>query len=417
VLDEAEQVKRARGKFLAMAAAFFLGVFNDNFFKQAVLILAVAVGRTSMQGLAIFVFTIPYLIFAAPAGWASDRFSKRSVVITAKVVELAAMVVGALGIATGNWWLIMILLGTLGTQAAFMSPAINGSIPELYPGDYVTRANGLLRMVVTVGILAGIALAGFTLDRPGVGYHGIDNGRLFVGGAVILVALGGLLTSFLVARNPAADPHAPYPWWGPLATLRDLAGIRRDPLLAFTVGASVFIWFSGSLQVLLINPLGLSQLGLSKSLTSALIVAQLMGIAAGGLLSPRWAKGPDWHRVLAPSAAGMGLAMMALPGLRWLPHGAAVWAAFVLMGIVGFFGGIFLIPVESFIQTRPDAARRGAILAAANFAVFGGIMLSGPLSNVLNATCSPTTGMGLVGALALALSFGMRATLRRAQWA
>jgi acyl-[acyl-carrier-protein]-phospholipid O-acyltransferase/long-chain-fatty-acid--[acyl-carrier-protein] ligase len=417
VSDELERIRKARGKFTAMAAAFFLGVFNDNFYKQAVLVLAVAAGRTALQGIAILVFTLPFLVFAAPAGWASDRFPKRSVVITAKVVELAAMAVGAVGIALGSWPLILVMLGTMGTQATFMSPAVNGSIPDLYPESHVTRANGVLRMVVTLGILSGIALAGFALDRPGTGFHGLENGRLYVGAWVVLVALGGLATSVFIARNPAADPGAAFPWTGPLVTLRDLAGIRRDPLLAFTVCASVFIWFSGSLQVLLINPLGLQELGLSKSLTSALIVSQLLGIATGGLLSPRWARGERWHRVLAPAGAGMGLAMLALPALSWLPGSARLPGAFVLVGLIGLFGGLFLIPVESFIQTRPPAARRGAILAAANFAVFGGIMLSGPLSNFFNAHWVPTTGMGLVGGFSLLLSAGIAVLLRRAPWA
>lgn len=414
---ELERIRRARGQFAAMAAAFFMGVYNDNYFKQAALVLAVAAGRTSMQGLAIFVFTVPYLLFAAPAGWASDRFPKRSVVITAKAVELAAMLAGAVGIATGSWGLVLVMLATMGTQSTFMSPAVNGSIPELYPESHVVKANGILRMVVTVGILTGIALAGFTLDRPGTGFHGLDNGRLYVGACVILMAVAGLLVSFKVARLPAAAPRAAYPWGGPWVTLKDLAGIRRDPILAFAVCASVFIWSAGSLQVLLINPLGIQELGLSKTLTSALIVAQLAGIATGGLLSPLWAKGRTWHRVLAPSAAGMGLAMAAAPALRWLPGTAQLPGAFALMAVVGLFGGLFLIPVEAFIQTRADPARRGAVLAAANFAVFGGIMLTGPLSNLLNAHLAPTTGMGLVGGLALLLAAGMGSLLRRAPWA
>lgn len=414
---EDEQVRQARGKFIAMAAAFFLGVYNDNYFKQAVLVLAVAAGRTTMQGLAVVVFTAPYLLFAAPAGWASDRFSKRSVVIAAKAVELAAMLVGAVGIARGNWVLVLVMLGTMGTQATFMSPAINGSIPELYPAGYVTRANGILRMVVTVGILTGIALAGFTLDRTGHGFMGIENGRLYVGACVVLMAFAGLLVSFAIARNPAADPAAPYPWWGPLATLKDLAAIGKDPLLAFVVGASVFVWTCGSLQVLLINPLGITELSLSKSATSAIIVAQLAGIATGGLLSPRWAKGANWHRVLAPAGACMGLTMMALPLLKHLPAPALLPGIFVAVAVVGLFGGIFLIPVESFIQTRPEAARRGATLAAANFAVFGGILLSGEISNFLNAHWAPTMGMAFVGALALVVSVGGGIVLRSARWA
>ncbi len=401
-------------RFAAMAGAFFLGVFNDNFYKQAVLVLAVAAGRTDLQGLAVTVFTLPYLVFAAPAGWAADRFPKRNVVMAAKVAEVAAMVAGALGLLLGRWGLTLTMLATMGTQAAFMSPAVNGSIPEIYPEDRVTWANGILRMVVTIGILAGIAFAGIALDRPGTGLWGLDRGRLWVAGAVLAVAAAGLLVSLAVARHPAADPSAPFPWRGPAETLRDLAATRKDPLLAATLCASVFIWFSGSLQVLLINPLGLQELGLSKSLTSGLIVAQLLGIAAGGLASPALARGPRWHRVLAPSGAAMGVGMLLVPCLRLLPAGLALPGAFLLMGVVGFAGGIFLIPVESFIQTRPDPARRGAVLAAANFAVFGGILLSGPLSNLLNEHLRPTSGMGLVGALAVVLSLALGAAVRRA---
>lgn len=142
-----------------------------------------------------------------------------------------------------------------------------------------------------------------------------------------------------------------------------------------------------------------------------------MGIAVGGLASPRWGSGPRWHRVLAPAALGMGLAMLAVGGLHWLPRATAVPGAFVLVGLVGLCGGLFLIPVESFIQTRPDPARRGAVLSAANFVVFGGIMLSGPISNLFNALLPPTLGMALVGGLAVALSLVIHRALRRAAWA
>jgi len=405
-----------RGAFAAMAAAYFLGVFNDNFYKQAILILAVAAGRSEMQGLAISVFTLPFLLFAAPAGWVADRFPKRRVVIAAKWAELAAMLVGAAGIASGHWVLILVMLGIMGTQATFFSPALNGSIPELFPEAEVTRANGILRMVVTLAILAGIALAGFVLDRTGAGFLGVEPGRALAGAAVVLVALAGLAVSYGVVWRPAADPAARFPWTGPWATLKSFRAIGRDPLLAFTVAASVFIWFAGSLQVLLINPLGLQQLGLSKSLTSALIVAQLLGIGLGGLASARLTRRQPWQQLLAPASAAMGLVMLALAGVPLLPGPARLAACFLLIGLVGLFGGVFLIPVESFIQTRPDPARRGAVLAAANFAVFGGILLSGPLSNLFNAWWLPTTSFAFVGAFSLVLSLLIQAVLRTSRW-
>jgi MFS family permease len=406
------QSEPVRGKFAAMAGAYFLGVFNDNYYKQAILILAVGAGRTTLQGLVIVVFTLPFLVLAAPAGWVADRFSKRAVVITSKWVELLAMVLGAVALCTGRWWLIFVMLGLMGSQAAFFSPALNGSLPELFDEEQVTRANGVLRMVVTLAILSGIALAGFTLDLQGTGFLGLGRGLLAMGAGVLLVAVAGLIVSYGVPRRPAADPQARFPWTGPLVTLRVLREIGRDPMLATAVAACVFIWFAGSLQVLLINPLGLQQLGASKSMTSALIVAQLLGIGAGGMLCARWAKGPRWHRVLAPAGVGMGLTMLAVTGVPRLGAAAQLPACFLLMALVGVFGGLFLIPVESFIQTRPEPGRRGAVLAAANFVEFAGILLSGPMANALNARWAPTTSFGLAGALAVVLSVGIGLNLR-----
>jgi len=408
-----QQIRKARGKFAAMACTFFLGVFNDNFFKQAALVLAVAAGRNEMQGYSLAVFTVPFIVFAAPAGWMADRFSKRSVIIGAKAVELAAMLFGAAGICLGNWWLIFAMLATMGLQATFFSPALNGSIPELYPAVYVTKANAILRMIVTAAILTGVAMAGIALDRQGTGFLGIEHGRLCVAGTVIGVSLLGVLVSLGVVRRPAADPTAKFPWSGPIHTVQQLVGTLKDPLLAVTIFASVFIWFVGSLGILIINPLGIQQFGLSKSVTSYLIVDQLVGLAVGGLISGRIASGERWSRVLGPSSILMGAMMLALAAVPRLAAPVQVPVVFALIGLMGIFGGVFLIPVESFIQVRPSPDRKGAILAAANFVVFTGILISGLISNVFNAHLSPTTSFGVIGAVSVVIGFALLAGYRK----
>ncbi len=413
---EHEQIRRARGKFVAMASAYFLGVYNDNFFKQAALLLAVAAGRTEMQGYAIAIFTLPFLIFAAPAGWLADRYPKRNVVIAAKWIELAAMICGAIGICTGQWFLIFAMLATMGTQATIFSPALCGSIPELYPESYVTKANGVLRMIVTIGILSGIALAGIALDVHGIGPWGIDNGRFVVAVVIILVSLIGLAVSYGVFSRPAASPQACFPWKGPLDTIRTLWETRTDALLALIIGADVFIWFVGSLQILLINPLGLQQYKLSETLTSALIVSQLLGIGIGGLASGRLATGKKWFRVLIPAGFVMSVLMMGVAVVPSLPASVQLVFLFILIGLIGIFGGLFLIPCESFIQVRPAADRKGAIIASSNFVIFAGILLSGPLSNVFNAVWKPTTGYGIVGIVSFIVSIFLWLIFRKREW-
>ena len=160
-----DRIRQARGRFGAMAATYSLGVFNDNFFKQAVLLLSVSAGLSYLQGFAASLFALPFILFSACGGWLSDRFSKKKVILGAKALEIGAMTVGAAGLLLGNWSLILAMLFIMGMQSAFFSPALNSTIPELYPQDYVPRANGVIKLVTTLAILAGIACAGVSLDQ------------------------------------------------------------------------------------------------------------------------------------------------------------------------------------------------------------------------------------------------------------
>ncbi len=404
--QDPDDIRQARWRFCCMAGAYSLGVYNDNFFKQVALILAVAAGQNSMQGFAVAVFTLPFLVFAAPAGWAADRFPKRKVVLAAKWTELVAMLAGAAGICTGSWPLLFTMLAVMGVQATFFSPALNGSIPELYPESYVPRANAVLRMLVTVAILGGVALAGVVLDRPGQ-WAGIERGRWLVGFMVVGIAFLGLLVSFGVPNRPAANPLAPYPWNGPIHTLGQLRRVQGDGLLLLSVVADVLLWSIGSLGVLLLNPLGMQEFGLGKSLTSALVACQLVGIGAGGFAGGRLLSGPLWYRRIPAGFLLMSACLGAMPLVPLLEGAAGVPVLFTLTALLGAAGGLLLIPVESFLQVRPPAQEKGAVWSAVNFAVFSGIFLSGFVANWLNARFRPTDAMGWVGVATLVAAGGL----------
>lgn len=407
------QVRRARGKFAAMAATYSLGVFNDNFFKQAACLLAVMAGKPDFQGYAAAVFTLPWLLFSSHAGWMADRFPKRSVVIAAKALELVAMIAGGLGVVLVSWPLIFVMLFLMALQSTIFSPALNGSIPELYPQARVMRANSTLKTVTTSAILIGIILAGLALSQKWASVWGVPLGRAIVGGGVVAVAAAGLAISLGVPRRPPADPGARFPWRGPVDTLRELFRIRTDRLLAIAIVADAMVWFIAVVQILLVNEMGIRQFGLGEQATSFLVVAELGGVAVGGLLARRLAKGLRWLRFQVAGFTLLGLPMVAMAGIPYLPAGWRVAAAAVLLLAAGVPGGLLLVPLESFFQTRPAPERRGTVIAAANFAGFFAMALAGLASNPLNLWVTPTRSFAVVGALSLAAAVGMLAILRK----
>jgi predicted MFS family arabinose efflux permease len=112
-------------------------------------------------------------------------------------------------------------------------------------------------------------------------------------------------------------------------------------------------------------------------MTSVLVVVELVGVGVGSMLSPVFAKGTKWYRVLVPMSFVMAAAMFAVAAVPYLPlfiNKAVVIGALAVLGIAG---GIYSIPVTSFIQVRPAPEIKGTMIASSNFADFAGILLSG----------------------------------------
>jgi len=398
-----QEIKKARSRFIAMAVTYFLGVFNDNFFKQAVLLLAVAAGLSGLQGRATELFSLPFILFSAWGGWLADRFTKKRVVIGVKFLELVAMLIGAYGILTLNWTCVLTMVFLMGLQSTLFGPALNGSIPELYPPEYVTTANSILKLVTTLAILLGMALAGVALDLNLVATT-VPFGRLLVAASVVVIALLGVLASFGVYSRPATGGKIPFPWTGPLRSMRDLYDLRRDHLLLLAVCGDSFFYFISLLAVLVINTLGLQQLELSKSATSLLSVSLMVGVCAGAFAASKLTTDKRWTHVLAPGALGMGLCLAASGQLALTPIGVSFQLLLLLLTGAGFFGGLFLIPVTAFIQIRPAADSKGKIIAAANFLAFSGMWCSGRIFTVMDKYLLPSASLIVLGGVACAVA-------------
>ena len=187
----------------ALGTSYALGTFNDNFFKQAGLLLAVTTGNAVFQSQVTFLFALPFVLFSAWSGWLADRFAKKSLVICAKTLELAAMLAGAWGMVTLDWNWMLAMTFCMGLSSTLFSPALNGSIPELFPVGQVPRINALFKLGTTASILFGVFLAGIALDQASI-ETAYPFGRWLVAILAVTVAAGGLVSTGLHSRVPGS---------------------------------------------------------------------------------------------------------------------------------------------------------------------------------------------------------------------
>jgi len=395
------EIRAARGKFIAMAITYCLGVFNDNYFKQAAMLMAVSAGLSRLQGTATVLFALPFILFSSYAGWFADRFPKKRVVIATKALELAAMLIGAVGVITTNWYCILAMVFLMGLQSTLFSPALNGSIPELYPVQYVPQANAILKLATTLSILVGIATAGLCLDQDVLHLGSLSPGASMVALVVVVVATIGFLASFGVYSRASSARDKSFPWFGPLTSLRDMLSLcsERQMLMAFF--SDNFFYFLATIVVLTINTLGLRQLGFSQTATSLLSVSLMLGVCIGSFIAARFMSMDRWSRFLVFSMMGMAAGLFMASATIVLPgSGRLFWILAALTG-TGISGGLFLIPVASFLQVQPAESDKGRVLATVNFSGFIGIMLAGTLFTALDTRFSPSQVMVCLAFFAL----------------
>src|SRR6476620_4495963 len=201
--------------FWGMTATQFFGAFNDNLFKQLMLLLAIPVGaaaarKADEQGLATMIFSLPFVLFSGFAGYLSDRYSKRTMIVVCKVAEIGIMLLGMiafLAYGTTGYRGLLVVLFLMGTHSAFFGPGKYGILPELFREEDLPRANGVILMKTFLAIIFGTASAGFLggLVYDAAGQRVPE--RLWVGSLFCIgIAICGTITSLLVRPVPAAVP-------------------------------------------------------------------------------------------------------------------------------------------------------------------------------------------------------------------
>jgi acyl-[acyl-carrier-protein]-phospholipid O-acyltransferase/long-chain-fatty-acid--[acyl-carrier-protein] ligase len=354
----------------------FLGAFNDNLFKIVVSMLAVHTAASAHAGrelsIVSAVFILPFLLFSGYAGELADVYSKRTVLVVSKSLEIGAATLGFTAFFLGHLQLTYVVLFLIALQATFFSPAKYGILPEMLPDRELSRANGILEMSTFVAIVLGTAAGGYLFEAW--------RGQLWaIGLVVVAVAVVGTASSFGIPEVPAAAPDRRITRnpWGEI--VRGVVSLRRDRVLWLTVVGISYFWFLGSLLQLVVILFGTKVMALSDTWVGVLTTFAAIGIGVGSLAAGRLS-GDKVELGLAPiGAIGMGLFAIAL---AYSGHSFALAAT--MLTLVGFFGGLFAVPLNAVLQQRSGGAEKGRIMATNNFLNMVGIMLASGVLSLLS---------------------------------
>ncbi|NWB87197.1 MFS transporter [Pseudomonas gingeri] len=364
-------------RFLPFFVTQSLGAFNDNLFKQSLILailykLALTGDRGIWVNLCALLFILPFFLFSALAGQFGEKFAKDALIRVIKLGEIVIMAVGAVGFVFDHLSLMLVTLFAMGTHSALFGPVKYSILPQALAEDELVGGNGLVEMGTFLAILAGTIGAGVMMSSA--------HYAPIVSSAIVLVAVLGYLASRGIPRAAAASPQLRLNWnifsqsW---ATLR--LGLGQTPAVSRSIVGNSWFWFVGAIYLTQIPAYAKEWLYGDETVVTLILTVFSVGIAAGSMLCERLS-GRKVEIGLVPFGS-FGLTLFGL--LLWWHSGnlpqnvqANDWLAilgyhqawWVLVDILGLgvFGGFYIVPLYALIQSRTAENERARVIAANN---------------------------------------------------
>jgi 1-acyl-sn-glycerol-3-phosphate acyltransferase len=364
-------------RFLPFFVTQLLGAFNDNIFKQSLILailfkLSVSADRDLLVNLCALLFILPFFLFSALGGQFGEKFAKDALIRAIKLAEIAIMAVGAIGFLLDNLYLMLAALFAMGTHSALFGPVKYSILPAALREQELVGGNALVEMGTFLAILAGTIGAGLLMS--GEGY------RVAVGIAIVGTAVAGYLASRSIPHFAAALPQLQLDWnifrqsWQIMHL-----GLGQRPAVSRSLIGSSWFWFLGAIYLTQIPTFAKDLLHGDESVVTLILTVFSVGIALGSMLCERM----SGHKVeigLVPFGSfGLSLfgillwatsssfpqAAAAHDWLGLLQMGEAWWVLASILGL-GIFGGFYIVPLYALIQSRTEAHERARVIAANN---------------------------------------------------
>lgn len=363
-------------RFLPFFGAQALGAFNDNVYKNVLVILAAyqTASYTTMQpqllaNVATALFILPFVLFSGVAGQLADRFDKALVLKIVKAAEIAIMALAAIGFATRSIELLLATLFLMGTHSTFFAPAKYGLLPEVLRDSELVGGNAMVESGTFLAILLGTLVAGLLAASASPG---------LISAVLIAIACGGFLTSLAIPKLRPAAPELKVDWQPWRSTWSNIRAARESRVVFLSILGISWFWFYGALVLTQLPLYSKNVLGGSEELVTLLLVLFSVGVGTGSLLCERLS-GKQVEIGLVPFGS-LGLTIFAVDLYFATPRdpfgqalGAAAfidqsgaWRILVDLGLIGLFGGFFIVPLYAIVQQRARRAAMSRIIGANN---------------------------------------------------
>ena len=384
-------------RFSAMFATQFLGAFNDNVFKQGLILVLtfMAAAKLGMRvsllnNLAAMLFVLPFFLFSALAGQIADKYERSQLIRFIKILEIIIMLIGTAAFLLGNLWLLLFALFLMGTHSTCFGPIKYAILPEILKQEELMSGNALFQSGTSIAILLGMILGGAVIASS-------QGNLLWISVTVVIIACLGYLCSRFILPQKVAAPDLQIDWNFFRTSFQTLKYAKSLPIIFIVLLGNSWYWFYGATYLTQIPQLTQQNLHASENVVSLLLTFFSVGIGVGSLLCRRIG-GTEINIKMVPYGA-IGLTIFALylaASLSFVPErtgdllslkdiftqGAVYYHVMLAVTLLGISGGFYIVPLYAMMQAYSPRSHRARVVAANNIlnAVF---MVSSAVFSIL----------------------------------
>lgn len=385
----------------------FLGAFNDNLFKSALVTLITfdlaAKYHLNAQILITVVaglFILPFFLFSSLAGQISDKYEKSRLIRIIKLVEIILMAMTAAAFHYVQLWWLIALLFLMGAQSTFFGPLKYSVLPQLLREDELVAGNGLVNAGTNVAILTGTLCGGLFIMSP--------LGRYYISAGVVGVAAAGYIASRFIPVLPAASPE--------LRIDRNLFRstwqlitypVPNRPVFLSIIGISWF-WFLGSVFLAQFPSFAKDIIGGDEQVSTLFLVVFTVGIGFGATFCNKLLGGRVSGKYVPASLVAISVFIVmlyivspqralggALSGVGAFLSSGRAWLIILSMFLIAASGGLYSIPMYAMMQNLTPETHMARTIASLNIIDSLGMVIAAALMSAMVAAGMSINGVFL----------------------
>lgn len=367
-------------KFWPIFWTQFLGAFNDNFLKNAMVIMIAfrdvsvfGMGKNEVVAASGGIFILPYFLFSALAGQIADKFEKGRVIRVIKFVEILIMALATVGFLTEHFEFLLVVLFLMGTHSAFFGPIKYSILPQHLRPEELVGGNALVEAGTFVAILIGTIAGGLLIEMPG--------GAAIVSAGLLLFAVAGYFTSRMIPYAAPVQPALELEYNPIVPTWRIMGFAKEVRSVYLSILGISWFWLFGAALLSIFPILAKDVIGGQPIMVNLFLATFSIGIALGSLLCEKLSRQrlelglvplgslgiTFWALVLAflcskvpPAVPGVEVGTISF---LTSALGASLVASMFLLSV---FSGFLIVPLYTMMQERSAVESRSRVIAANN---------------------------------------------------